>query len=464
MSNTSKEIITINVGGCGNNLGQHTLEQSCVEHGISKSAETEFKTDCDHSLSTTFHEKSSGNYVSRSLFVDLSPESACMIQNFYPYKDVINPTYILSGTSDGASNHARGHYTHGKELIDQVNNALRLMTEEADNVQGFIFQGSMSGGTGGGMGALILERVAVDYRKKPVHGFHTFLDKQKGHAPTQIYNTVWNIHWLMDHTDTSMIIDNAQLRELCRNKLRIRTPRYRHMNSLSSKVITNITAPWRFGLKQNMRAFSQDLVPFPRLHFMTMSLGDIQPKIGGKNMDINTLVRQSVDPKHFMMGYDGIKLGKDMIINTRSYPGDKYMAMMFNVRGIGIDGDRFEMQKCMKSLNDNDKTKFIEWCNDAAMVNHINASNVELPNDDIYNGDKQVVMIGNYTAIGRKFAVLQKEYELLYSQRSWTHWLWGEGCESGEFAECGEDLGFLGMDFLDVLTPQVTDEYDDESD
>ena len=42
---------------------------------------------------------------------------------------------------------------------------MRISVDNCDNVQGFVVNHS-EGGTRSGLGALILERMAVDYRKK----------------------------------------------------------------------------------------------------------------------------------------------------------------------------------------------------------------------------------------------------------------------------------------------------------
>ena len=78
--------------------------------------------------------------------------------------------------------------------------------------------------------------------------------------------------------------------------------------------------------------------------------------------------------------------------------------------------------------------------------------------------DRNVVMIGNNTAISRVFSErISKKYDLMYSQRAFVHWYVGEGMEEGEFAEAREDLGFLEKDYLDVLSEQATDEEAEDS-
>jgi len=79
--------------------------------------------------------------------------------------------------------------------------------------------------------------------------------------------------------------------------------------------------------------------------------------------------------------------------------------------------------------------------------------------DDIAPAQRNVVMIGNNTAIKRVFVDrISKKYDLMYSQRAFVHWFVGEGMEEGEFAEAREDLGFLEKDFMDVLSEQATDD------
>lgn len=55
--------------------------------------------------------------------------------------------------------------------MDVVNDRIRKMIDNSDNVQGFVVNHSVGGGTGSGLGMLILERLAVDHRKKSKIGF-----------------------------------------------------------------------------------------------------------------------------------------------------------------------------------------------------------------------------------------------------------------------------------------------------
>merc|ERR1711964_890338 len=86
--------------------------------------------------------------------------------------DLFHPEFILNANEDAANNFARGHYTIGKENIDAASELVRKLTDNSENVQGFIVNHAVGGGTGSGLGGLVLERLSVDRRvlqRSPLH-------------------------------------------------------------------------------------------------------------------------------------------------------------------------------------------------------------------------------------------------------------------------------------------------------
>lgn len=159
-----REVLTVNVGQCGIQMGQAVWEQYCAEHCISHIGK--MTTDCsDDSFKCFFEETSNGQFVPRNLMVDLEPNVIDEVKNS-KYAAIFNSDFLVAGMEDAANNFARGHYTTGKEVIDRVNDLLRKLVETSENVQGFIVNHSVGGGTGSGLGALILERIAIEYHKK----------------------------------------------------------------------------------------------------------------------------------------------------------------------------------------------------------------------------------------------------------------------------------------------------------
>lgn len=76
------------------------------------------------SYETFFTETSSGKHVPRSLFVDLDPSPIDEIRTGN-YRQLFHPELLVSGKEDAANNYARGHYTIGKEMVDNVMERVR---------------------------------------------------------------------------------------------------------------------------------------------------------------------------------------------------------------------------------------------------------------------------------------------------------------------------------------------------
>merc|ERR1711923_289866 len=238
----------------------------------------------------------------------------------------------LPGKEDAANNFARGHYTVGKEMIDKVNDRLRKLVDNCDNVQGFVVNHSVGGGTGSGLGALMLERIAVDYRKKSKLGFEVYPSPTISTCVVEPYNALLTTHWLLDHTDVSLVLDNEALYEICQKKLDIKRPSYDTLNRMIAKAGSSMTASLRFEgeLNVDLNEFQTNLVPFPRLHFMTTSLA---PVISNAKMNTETLSCQRItddclNAVNFLVKYPDFDVSED-----------KYMAISLNYRGAIMSKD-----------------------------------------------------------------------------------------------------------------------------
>lgn len=56
--------------------------------------------------------------------MDLDPSPIDEIRTG-PYRQLFHPELLISGKEDAANNYARGHYTVGKELVDDVLDKIR---------------------------------------------------------------------------------------------------------------------------------------------------------------------------------------------------------------------------------------------------------------------------------------------------------------------------------------------------
>merc|ERR1711881_40533 len=123
---------------------------------------------------------------------------------------------------------------------------LRKLVDNSQNVQGFIIHHAVGGGTGSGLGALILERIAVDYRKKSKIGFEIYPAPNMSTCIVEPYNAMLSTHWLLDHTEVSIILDNEAIYGILQKQLGVKRPDYADLNRIICKVISSMTAALRF--------------------------------------------------------------------------------------------------------------------------------------------------------------------------------------------------------------------------
>merc|ERR1711964_447919 len=241
--------------------------------------------------------------------------------------------------------------------------------------------------------------------------------------------------------------------DICQKQLDIDRPSYADLNMLISKVISSMTAALRFDgeLNVDMNEFQTNLVPFPRLHFMTTSLAPVifKKKADHEAHDCKRITDDCLQSNSFLVKYADFDVVED-----------KYMAISVNYRG---DIKSQESNSVIQWVKQQGKVSFVEWCPTGFKIGLNNVPAAQKPDDDMAPASRNAVMIGNNIAANRVFTErLSKKYDMMYSQRAYVHWYVGEGMEEGEFSEAREDLGFLEKDYLDVVTEQASDEEEED--
>ena len=129
-------------------------------------------------------------------------------------------TLLVPAQSNNSSYHflflrscisARGHYTIGKEIVDQVLDRIRKLADSCTGLQGFLVFHATGGGTGSGLGSLLLERLSVDYGRKSKLSFAISPSPKVSTAVVEPYNSVLSTHALLEHTDCTFCLDNEAL-------------------------------------------------------------------------------------------------------------------------------------------------------------------------------------------------------------------------------------------------------------
>merc|ERR1711976_847905 len=264
-STDMREVISIHLGQAGVQIGNACWELYCLEHGIQPDGQMPSDKTIgggDDSFNTFFSETGSGKHVPRAVFVDLEPTVVDEVRTG-TYRQLFHPEQLISGKEDAANNFARGHYTIGKEIVDLVLDRIRKLADNCTGLQGFMVYNACGGGTGSGLGCLMLERLSVDYGKKTKVSFTIWACPQVATAVVEPYNTVLCVHSLLEHTDVTIMYDNEALYDICRRNLDIERPTYTNLNRLLGQIISSLTASLRFdgALNVDITEFQTNLEP-----------------------------------------------------------------------------------------------------------------------------------------------------------------------------------------------------------
>ncbi|KAG1547004.1 hypothetical protein G6F49_010334 [Rhizopus delemar] len=439
-----REIISLHVGQAGVQIGNACWELYCYEHGINPNGQ--FAPDIsiqDKSFETFFSETQRGRHVPRTVMVDLEPSVIDEVRTG-AYKDLFHPEQLISGKEDAANNYARGHYTVGKEMVDGVLDRIRKLADNCSGLQGFLVFHSFGGGTGSGFGALLMERLSVDYGKKSKLEFSVYPASQLSTSVVEPYNSVLTTHTTLEHSDVSFMVDNEAIYDICRRNLDIQQPTYANLNRLIAQVVSSITASLRFSgsLNVDLGEFQTNLVPYPRIHFPLVTYAPIisAAKAYHEQLSVHEITTSCFDPYNQMVKCDPRR--------------GKYMACCLLYRGDVVPKDTNAAISVIKTKR---TIQFVDWCPTGFKVGINHQPPITVPGGDVAKVQRALCMLSNTTAIAEAWSRLDHKFDLMYAKRAFVHWYVGEGMEEGEFSEAREDLAALEKDYEEVGADSLGD-------
>ncbi|KDN48747.1 hypothetical protein RSAG8_02734, partial [Rhizoctonia solani AG-8 WAC10335] len=270
-----REIVSVQLGQCGNQIGSLFWQRLCAEHGINKDGILEeWATEGGDRKDVFFYQADDEHYIPRAILVDLEPRVINTILTG-PYRDLYNPENIfLSKEGGGAGNNWANGYASGERCYEEVMEMIDREAEGSDSLEGFMMMHSIAGGTGSGMGSYLLERLNDKFPKKLLQTYSVFPNQVDGDVVVQPYNSVLTLKRLVNNADSVVVLDNAALQRLSSEGGAWSTGQsFDQTNQLVATVISASTQTLRYPgyMNNDLVGIIASLIPTPRCHFLITS-------------------------------------------------------------------------------------------------------------------------------------------------------------------------------------------------
>ncbi len=110
-------------------------------------------------------------------------------------------------------------------------------------MQGVQLVHSVGGGTGSGLGTLLLSKVREEYPDRMLATYSVLPSPKVSETVVEPYNATLSFHQLVENADLSFVVDNEALYSIMQRTLRKETPSYADLNGLVANVVSTQTLP-----------------------------------------------------------------------------------------------------------------------------------------------------------------------------------------------------------------------------
>jgi len=425
-------------------LNRVSRETISGEHGLDGSGAYHGTTDLQKErLNVYFSEASREKYVPRAVLVDLEPGTMDTIKAG-AFGDLFRPDNFVFGNSGAGNNWAKGYYTEGAELVDQVLDVVQREVEACECLQGFQIAHSLGGGTGAGMGTLLLNKIREEYPDRMMATFSVVPSPKVSDTVVEPYNATLSVHQLVENSDETFCIDNEALYDICLRTLRLKSPTYGDLNHLVSLVMSGVTTCLRFPgqLNSDLRKLAVNMVPFPRLHFFMVGFAPLIPKGTQqfRHVNVSELTQQMFDSKNMMAAVDPRH--------------GRYLTVAAIFRG---NVSTKEVEEQMRSVQNKNSGYFVEW-----IPNNVLTATCSVPPQGMKMSS---TFIGNSTSIQELFKRVGDQFSAMFRRKAFLHWYTGEGMEELEFTEAESNMHDLVAEYQQYqeATVDEDEEYEEEA-
>ena len=306
-----REIISIEIGECGNKMGNKLWEFILEEHGVNGEGEYFGNLWIQLERIDKYFDLQGEKYIPRSLLVDFDTSAIDLIHTGNTKN--IFPNYYAANIQNESNNWLSAFYVDGPRHLDIVMEKLRDLAESCDSLQGFQKIHSVTGCTGGGFGSLLNEKIKEEFPKQSNGSFAIFPEIEQNNSLKSEWdtiNSILSIQHLIEFTDDVIVIENVSLRKILQRNFSIESPNMAAMNHIACQGLSGATAHLRFhssrshsSTNASFSSLNLSLLTFPRLHFYALSHCPYTlPHITRQkpNLPVSTRIQQIFNPNNFL--------------------------------------------------------------------------------------------------------------------------------------------------------------------
>ncbi|XP_011197515.1 tubulin gamma-1 chain-like [Bactrocera neohumeralis] len=396
------EIITLQLGQCGNQIGFEFWKRLCLEHGISPNGVLEdYATDGLDRKDVFFYQADDNHYIPRAVLLDLEPRVINTIMTSTHAK-LYNPENIyLSKHGGGAGNNWASGFSQGEKLHEEVFDIIDREADGSDSLEGFVLCHSIAGGTGSGMGSYIMERLADRFPKKLLQTYSVFPNQDEiSDVVVQPYNSLLTLKRLTVCADCVVVLDNTALNRIAADRLHIENPTFAQINNLVSTIMSVSTTTLRYPsyMNNNLIGLTAPLIPTPQLHFLmtgyTPLTTENDPNLSVRKTTVLDVMRRLLQPKNMM-----VSSGPD---KTNHHC---YISILNIIQG---EVDPTQVHKSLQRIRERKLAQFIPW-GPASIQVALSRSSPYVQSNHKVSG----LMMANHTGITSLFNRALAQYDKL---------------------------------------------------
>jgi len=410
------EMIMLQLGQCGNQIGFEFWKKLCKEHGISNEGILqEHASEGIDRKDVFFYQADDEHYIPRSVLLDLEPRVINTIMNS-EYKKLYNPENIyLAKDGGGAGNNWASGYSQGEGLHEEVFDIIDREAEGSDSLEGFVLTHSIAGGTGSGMGSYVLEKLADRFPKKLVQTYSVFPnqedkgDKAMGYVSdvvVQPYNSILTLKRLTQSADCVVVLDNTALNRIATDRLHINNPSLTQINELVSTIMSVSTTTLRYPsyMNNDLIGLIAPLIPTPRLHFLMTGYTPLTTEQETANIRKTTVLdvmRRLLQPKNMMVSTG----------SGRSQLEHCYISILNIIQG---EVDPTQVHKSLQRIRERKLASFIPW-GPASIQVALSRKSPYVSTSHRVSG----LMLANHTSISSLFERALRDYDKMRKREAY---------------------------------------------